>query len=83
MLFFFAIEYFYVGKLFVGNTKDTYMSFVGKQGLNSFDVNLGVVHTCAMAYVYGKLKHGESVGHYVFAKFGDSLPFFFVSVGKS
>lgn len=81
-MFFLAVEEFYLCELLVRYAQYPDMSVGGQDGFDSLDVDSGIVHRGAMAYVDGKLKHGESIAHDVFSKFGGSLSIFFCFCGQ-
>ena len=63
-----AIEYLYFSKLAVGNAQYSHFPIFGKEGPNTFCVDLHILFTGTMTDIYGELKHRKPIMLQVFAK---------------
>jgi hypothetical protein len=65
-----AKEQLDVAKLFISDTHNANLPKFGQDGFHSFAMNLCILHAGTMAYIDGKLKHGEPVLNETLAEFG-------------
>lgn len=63
----------HVGKLFVGNDEDAYMSFWRECGLDTPDVEFGIFTAWTVPDIDAELEHGESVLEKALAELGRDL----------
>lgn len=69
-----SVKEFDVTKLLVGDAEYADLSIFWQKGLDTLDVYFHVFLAGAVAHIYGKLEHGETVALKVFAEF--SIGFF-------
>ena len=68
---------FHHPELFVGDGQYAHMPLWWQDGLDPFNMHLGIFFATAMPYVHAELEHTESVRHYSFPELRVVLPVFF------
>lgn len=77
-----TIKKFNITKLLVGDTEDADIAVVWEEGLNSLDVDGGILHAGTMTHVDGKLEHRKTVFLNVLAKQSVGFDVFFRLCGQ-